>query len=70
MVLMMTYAGLGDVLTGAADIRLPHNSSHASFHIWGILVQSVIHPFWGSIFEFSSSNYLYGVSSTGSDPHP
>ena len=35
----------------------------------GILVRLVIHPFWGSIFEFSSSNYLYGVSSTGSDPH-
>ena len=39
-------------------------------HWWGILVKLVIHPFWGSIFEFSWSNYLYGVSSTGSDPHP
>ena len=33
MVFMMTYTALGDVLTGAADIRLPHNSSHGSFHM-------------------------------------
>ena len=36
----------------------------------GILVNLVIHPFWGSIFEFSWPYYLCGVSSTGSDPHP
>ena len=44
--------------------------SKLNIHMRGILVKLVIHPFWGSIFEFSRSNYLCGVFSTGSDPHP